>query len=161
MFSIPVDRTSATSASRAFVRESSVTTSKHYTDQPSELRSSCDVRSPVALFHAGGFLTTDMLGATFEQWHHVDVMPTGLLIDLRNVAGYESGCAHLAYEFLRSAARRGVRRVAFLAASTVLRTAATMASLDCDVRVRFFADERSAHRWLQGGSQALIAAPRE
>ncbi len=127
-----------------------MTTSKHYTDLPSELSASYDVQRAVAMFRGGGFLTADMLGATFEQWRQGDIVPVAVLIDLRDVAGYESGCAHLACELLRSAADRGVRRVAFLAASAVLRTAATLASLHSDVHLRFFADERAAQRWLRG-----------
>ncbi|HET6581862.1 MAG TPA: STAS/SEC14 domain-containing protein, partial [Nannocystaceae bacterium] len=122
---------------------------KHYTQLPSELRTSCDARATFVHVRGGGFLTADMVGATLDQWAASDAMPTEVLVDLRDVAGYESGCAEMAHAFLESAMNHGVRRIAFVATSAVLRTGAKLVLSGSGVRVRFFSDEIAAKRWLE------------
>jgi hypothetical protein len=124
-------------------------TVKHYTQMPSELKTSCDVRTNFVQVRGGGFLTQDMVGATLDQWRVGDAMPSEVLVDLRDVAGYESGCAEIAHQFLESAKQHGVRRIAFVATSAVLRTAAKLVLGGSGVRVRFFADELAAKVWLE------------
>jgi stage II sporulation SpoAA-like protein len=75
-------------------------------------------------------------------------MPTRVLIDLRDVAGYEAGCAALAHEFLRQSQGQRVQRIAFVASSSVLRTAAKLVSPQAHVRVRVFSDAAAATHWL-------------
>jgi len=122
---------------------------KHYTQLPSELKTSCDARQAFMHVRGGGFLTQDMVGATLDQWSAQDAMPSEVLVDLRDVAGYESGCAEMAQQFLETATRCGVRRIAFVATSAVLRTAAKLVLSGSGVRVRFFGDELAAKRWLE------------
>jgi len=90
-----------------------------------------------------------MVVATLDQWTADESMPGELLVDLRDVAGYESGCAELAHQFLETALQSGVRRIAFVATSAVLRTAARLLLSGSSVRVRFFQDELAAKRWLE------------
>ena len=122
---------------------------KHYTQLPSELKTSSDAQQTFVHVRGGGFLTQDMVGATLDQWTAGESMPTELLVDLRDVAGYESGCAELAHQFLETALQSGVRRIAFVATSAVLRTAAKLLLSGSSVRVRFFQDELAAKRWLE------------
>ena len=122
---------------------------KHYTQLPSELKTSTDVRSSFVHVRGGGFPTQAMVGATLDQWTAGESMPSEVLVDLRDVAGYESGCAELAQQFLDTAMRFGVRRIAFVATSAVLRTAAKLVLSGSGVRLRFFHDEHAAKRWLE------------
>jgi len=121
---------------------------RHYTQLPSELHTACDLRAPVAHVRGGGFLTREMVDATLDQWRGEHEMPSRVLIDLRDVAGYEAGCAALAHEFLRQSHGRRVQRIAFVATSSVLRTAAKLVAPQAHVHVRVFADAAAAHHWL-------------
>lgn len=84
--------------------------------------------------------------------------PGSILVDLREVAGYESGLAHRAVEWLRSAHHYGVRRIAFLASSAVLRTAIEVAARTSAVKVRMFEHEANARQWLSSNSTHRSAA---
>ena len=130
---------------------------KHYTQLPSELETSYDAR--YVHVRGVGFLSRDMVGATLEQWQDQVAMPGQVLVDLREVAGYESGCAELAHEILQTGLRCGVRRIAFVATSAVLRTATRLVASAYGIRVRFFADELAALRWLEREEPRLHAAP--
>lgn len=125
---------------------------RHYTQTPSAMRVACDIVDASVRVLGGGFVTRDMIGATLDHWRDGQTAPAGVLVDLRDVAGYESGFAAIAAELLEGVRDCGVRRVAFLASSGVLRTAARAVAekLDPDrgVRVACFADERAAKRWL-------------
>jgi len=129
---------------------------KHYTQLPSQLETSCDVDASFVQVRGGGFLTQDMVGATLDQWRAGAEMPAEVLVDLRDVAGYESGCAEMAHQFLESAKQHGVRRIAFVATSAVLRTAAKLVLSGSGVRVRFFGDEIAAKRWLDSEEQSRL-----
>jgi hypothetical protein len=131
---------------------------KHYTQLPSELKTSCDVQQTFVHVRGGGFLTQDMVVATLDQWTAGESMPSEVLVDLRDVAGYESGCAELAQQFLDTAMRFGVHRIAFVATSAVLRTAAKLVMSGSGVRVRFFADELAAKRWLERDEPSRVQA---
>lgn len=128
---------------------------RHYTQLPSELHTACDLRAPVAHVRGGGFLTREMVDATLDQWRGSDDMPTRVLIDLRDVAGYEAGCAALAHEFLRQSQGQRVRRIAFVATSSVLRTAAQLVSPQAHVHVRVFSDANAAQHWLSRSDSTL------
>lgn len=127
---------------------------RHYTQTPSAMRVACDIVDASVRVLGGGFVTRDMVGATLDHWRDGETAPLGVLVDLRDVAGYESGFAAIAAELLEGVRDCGVRRVAFLASSAVLRTAARAVAEDLGpdrgVRVACFADERAAKRWLDG-----------
>jgi ABC-type transporter Mla MlaB component len=129
----------------------------HYTQLPSELHTACDLGAAVAHVRGGGFLTREMVDATLDQWRHAEDMPACVLIDLRDVAGYEAGCAAIAHEFLRQAQGHRLRRIAFVATSSVLRTAAQLVAPQADVRVRVFADASAAQHWLARPDDSVSA----
>jgi hypothetical protein len=74
--------------------------------------------------------------------------PSGVLIDLRTVSGYGPGTSMLAREYMMLARRAGIRRLAVVASSSVLRTAALMLARDVDFELRCFLGETEALRWL-------------
>jgi hypothetical protein len=76
--------------------------------------------------------------------------PTGLLCDLRPVAGYGPGTPALAREGLALAQRVGVRQVALVVNSSVVRTAAQMLARNLRLELRCFFGEAEALRWLDG-----------
>jgi hypothetical protein len=120
---------------------------RHYTQEPSQLAARRAAGAAVEI-HGGGFVTREMLGRTLAQWVQRDEAPPEILVDLRDVAGYEEGCARMAAEWLRRAHRLGVRKIAFVASSTVLRTATRLAATSSYVRLRTFEHERAARTWL-------------
>lgn len=76
--------------------------------------------------------------------------PSGILCDMRTVAGYGHGTQLLAREWLAIAQRAGIRRVAVVASSSVLRTAALLLARDLQLELRCFLGETEALRWLAG-----------
>jgi hypothetical protein len=117
---------------------------KHYTQQPSQIQtSSADTALEV---RGGGFVTRKMVHEALDAWR--GTLPPGILVDLREVAGYESGCASLAQRWLLDAHRSGVQRIAFIASSSVLRTVTRVASSGTSVALRIFEEESTARSWL-------------
>lgn len=74
--------------------------------------------------------------------------PDAVLCDLRTVFGYGPGTSALAREWFMLARRAGVRRVAVVATSSVLRTAALVLARSLDLELRCFLGETEALRWL-------------
>jgi hypothetical protein len=129
---------------------------RHYTQTPSAMRVACDLADASVRVLGGGFVTRDMVGATLDHWRDGESAPAGLLIDLRDVSGYESGFAAIVAELLEGAHTCGVRRVAILASSSLLRTAASAIAVELGSDpsqggecVACFGDERAAKRWLE------------
>lgn len=122
---------------------------RHYTQAPSAMRVACDIVDASVRVLGGGFVTRDMVGATLDHWRDGEPAPNGVLIDLRDVAGYESGFTAIAAELLEGIRNCGVRRVAIVASSAVLRMAATVVAPSSGVHVACFDDERTAKRWLE------------
>lgn len=73
-----------------------------------------------------------------------------MLIDLSEVAGYESACLRPAKQFLQEAASLGLTRIALVASSTVMRTATRLAASSVPVELRTFEHEPHAASWLAG-----------
>jgi hypothetical protein len=124
---------------------SSLANVKHYTQQPSELQTSSPETALIEV-RGGGFVTRQMVHETLDRWK--GVLPSSILVDLREVAGYESGCAALAHRWLLDAHQSGVQRIACIASSSVLRTLGRVASSRATVALQVFEDEPTARSWL-------------
>ena len=113
----------------------------------------------IAELRMQGFISAAMLDArlrdAFSEFEDPgrasDVQ--GILCDLRAVSGYGSRTPTLARRWLGLAAEAGVRRVALIAASSVLRTAIQVISSDLKVELRCFVSEHEAHLWLRAASR--------
>ena len=131
---------------------------KHYTEEPSRLtlsRSAAFVR-----VHGGGFVTREMLDATVEELRTgaAEARLDAVLVDLRMVAGYETACLLPVRQFLREAPTLGVRRIAVVATSSVLRTASRLAAHKVEVELRTFEQERTALQWLHPGGSHMTGS---
>lgn len=121
----------------------------HYTQQPSRLEACNDNDDRAVLrLHGGGVLTATIIEQAFFRMRDSHSVPPNLLIDLRDVAGYESHAVECANSLLEQAPTYGVRRIAFLASSGAVHAAAQVASSRAIVPLRSFANERSARDWL-------------
>ncbi len=118
----------------------------HYTDSPSRLSATSD--HAITRVHGGGFVTCEMLEQTIADVRHAATRPGGMLVDLRDVAGYEASCLRPARQFLRDAPSLGVARIALIASSSVLRTATRLAASSAGVELRTFEHEPHAQQWL-------------
>lgn len=100
--------------------------------------------------HLQGYIDRGMLGERLgELTKRIEEhTPGGVLCDLRSVAGYGPETPTLAREWLMLARRAGIRRVALVATSSVLRTGASMIARDLDLDLRCFHGETEALRWL-------------
>lgn len=130
----------------------------HYTEQPSRLSASSAAAYLRVL--GGGFVTREMLEQTLEDLRrevHRD-QAAAVLVDLREVAGYETSCLLPARQFLREAVHLGVRRIALVAESSVMRTASRLAAQEVAVELRTFEHEPSAVQWLLS-SCASVPSP--
>jgi hypothetical protein len=106
--------------------------------------------SDVLRLHLQGYMDVGMLDDRIgELIEHIErETPGGILCDLRAVAGYGPGTQTLARKWLVIARRAGISRVAIIATSSVLRTAALMLARDLNLELRCFLGEAEALRWL-------------
>lgn len=99
-----------------------------------------------------GFIDGKVLAERFEDLaaslEHEP--PLGVLCDLREVAGYGPRTPQLARSWLAVAQRIGVRRVAVVATSSVVRTATGVLASGLGLELRGFLGDRKARRWLAG-----------
>jgi hypothetical protein len=106
--------------------------------------------SDVLRVHLQGYMDVgtldDRIGELIERIEQQT--PGGILCDLRAVAGYGPGTQALAREWLLIARRAGISRVAIVATSSVLRTAALLLARDLNLELRCFFGEAEALRWL-------------
>jgi len=116
----------------------------HYTEQPSALRGVLSGCGGTLFIEGGGFLTPTMV----EEALSLASSASGILVDLREVSGYDADCVRRAEEWLTVARRHGVRRIAFIASSIVFRTAALLVARRTTIDVRTFEHEPEARRWL-------------
>ncbi len=122
----------------------------HYTDQPSRLEPSDDPDAAVLRLEGGGFLTASMIERALDRMRDAGPVQPNILIDLRDVAGYDSAAVAEAHQLLQHAPAFGVRRIAFVASSAAVHTATQVASSRATVPLRSFQSERSARAWLAG-----------
>lgn len=131
---------------------------KHYTQQPSILRrhveaqreidGSADHELDTTRVVGSGFITVAMLESVLRELEGGEF--ARVLVDLREISGYETGCATLLGRWLQSAHRFGVQRMALVASSSVVRTATRLASQRIRVQLRTFDSDEVAARWLAG-----------
>lgn len=97
-----------------------------------------------------GFLDVGMLSERLgDLVERIETQaPDTVLCDLRTVSGYGPGTSAVARELFMLARRAGVRRVALVATSSVLRTAALMLAHNLGLELRCFLGETEAQRWL-------------
>lgn len=113
----------------------------------------CEAERSLLYIEMQGFIDVPMLR------EHVDTLaqrlgltpPQLVLCDLLGVSGYADGTSKLAREWLRGLELAGVRRVALVAGSSVLRTAVRMVANGLSMQMRCFSSIESANRWLRGG----------
>ncbi|PRQ07936.1 STAS/SEC14 domain-containing protein [Enhygromyxa salina] len=97
-----------------------------------------------------GFIDVGMLSERLGDLiqrieHHA---PDAVLCDLRTASGYGPGTPALAREWFMLACRAGIRRVALVATSSVLRTAALALSHNLNLELCCFLGEAQALAWL-------------
>ncbi|MFO7565465.1 MAG: STAS/SEC14 domain-containing protein [Enhygromyxa sp.] len=128
----------------------------HYSQQRSAVNSTLELgisgSVDVLRVRFQGFIDVAELG---ERLHGIlerlrRETPSGLLCDLRPVAGYGPGTPGLAREGLVLARQVGVRRVALVVNSSVVRTAAQLLARNLRLELRCFLGEAEALRWLDG-----------
>lgn len=120
----------------------------HYTEEPSQLLSICD--AAYTRVRGGGFVTREMLERALDDLRRTPQQHRrgAILVDLREVAGYEASCLPPARQFLHEAVSLGVRRIALVAPSSIMRTASQVAAHPLPIELRTFEHEPSAQRWL-------------
>ncbi len=126
----------------------------HYSQQRSTINTTLELgiggAADVLRVRLQGFIDVGELGERLEAL--LDRLqrerPSGLLCDLRPVAGYGPGTPALAREGLTLARRVGVRRVALVVNSSVVRTAAQLLARNLRLELRCFLGEAEALRWL-------------
>lgn len=129
----------------------------HFSQVPSAVNSQLEAPaergdSGLLRIELQGFIDTAILG---EQLASVEAQlecraPTDVLCDMRAITGYGSGTSTIARAWLADARRRGVRRVALIATSSVLRTAVALIASRVGIELRCFLGETEARRWLDG-----------
>jgi hypothetical protein len=127
----------------------------HYSELHSAFESSFERghgNNDVLRMHLQGYMDVGMLDDRIDEL--IDRIerhtPIGILCDLRAVAGYGPGTETLAREWLTIVQRSGIRRVAIVATSSVLRTAALLLARDVRLELRCFVGEKEALLWLEG-----------
>jgi hypothetical protein len=128
----------------------------------SQLRSSVDAsfdsvhepERPILTVQMQGFIDIAIMREHVDSLaHHLQpAAPIGVLCDLRGVSGYAHGTSALAREWLARVQGAGVRRVALVAGSSVLRTAVRVIASELRLQLRCFNGIDSAQRWLRGES---------
>lgn len=81
-------------------------------------------------------------------------LPSLVLIDLRNVSGYEAPCVEVAREWLARARSCGVERIAFVANSSVVRTSTAVMAGHLEAPLQTFSVPDRAKAWLTASAAA-------
>ncbi len=120
---------------------------RHYSQEPDRLHAQITRAEHGARLHVngGGFVTQPMMRGALAA---VCDAPREVLLDLRDVAGYEHACVDEASAWIERASQSGVRAVAVIAHSSVVRTLSDVASRYAGLPIRAFTQERAATEWL-------------
>ncbi len=126
---------------------------RHFSDLPSavDLR----IRDGVLRIEGAGFVTLTMVEEALAPFPGGRGMPEHVLIDLRNVAGYEASCVEVARTWLERSRGYGVERIAFIANSSVVRTAADVVAQHQGAPLRTFVSPRDAETWMSMTAERL------
>ncbi len=119
---------------------------RHFTDLPPALRSR--VHDGVLRVEGVGFVTRAMAEDAFAPLARGSGLEQRIMIDLRNVSGYEAACVELAREWLSHAQAYGVERIAFVAYSSVVRTATEVVARHLRAPLKTFDTVDAAHAWV-------------
>ncbi len=126
----------------------------HYSQLPADIVEHKDGPDAPLELRAQGFLTAEITGACIQRLHDRAKSPTSgaglddaVLIDLRDAVGYESQVPGMVAAWFGAAHLLGVRRIAMVANSSVLRTALATLS-GGPTPVRCFPTHTAALRWL-------------
>lgn len=124
----------------------------HYTQQPSRVTTQTNTAATVMYARLQGLITGPMLTSELEGWdaRYGERLPSALLLDLRDVAGYGPGSPSIARRWLMESEARGVDKIAFIAGSSVVRTIVRVISPDVKAQLRCFLSETAAIEWLEG-----------
>lgn len=124
----------------------------HFSQQASRLERTHHAEHTLLRVRALGFVTADMVQQAATEACAAsasdEVHPKLVLVDLRDAMGYGAGCAVAAQGWLARAVAGGACRVAFVARSSVVRTAGQMLAAGLDADLRFFEHGSAACAWL-------------
>lgn len=118
---------------------------RHFTDLPPALRTR--VHDGVLRVEGVGFVTRAMTEDAFAPFAGGSGLEPRVLIDLRNVSGYEAACVEVAREWLSHAQAYDVERIAFIANSSVVRTATEVVARHLHAPLKTFDTVDAAQAW--------------
>ncbi len=118
----------------------------HFSDLPSAL--DLKMHDGILSVEGAGFVTLAMIEDALLPFPGGRGLPARALIDLRNVSGYEASCVEVARRWLEQATDQGVQRIAFVANSSVVRTATEVVAQHQGAPLRTFGSPRDARAWL-------------
>ena len=127
---------------------------RHFTDLPSGL--AIEIRDRVLRVEGAGFVTRPMAEQALSPFLAAGPVPDSVLVDLRNVSGYEAACAEVAQSMLLRARGFGVRRIAFVANSSILRTAAEVIAQHLHAPLHTFESPEGAQSWLDSSAPGVV-----
>lgn len=118
---------------------------RHFTDLLPALRT--HVHDGVLRVEGVGFVTRSMTEEAFAPFAGGSGLESRVVIDLRNVSGYEAACVEVAREWLGQARGYGVERIAFIANSSVVRTATEVVARHLRAPLKTFDRVDAAQAW--------------
>ncbi len=130
---------------------------RHFTDLPSGF--AIEVRDHVLWVEGAGFVARPMAEEALAPFIIGQPIPESVLVDLRNVSGYEAACTQVARSLLSQARGLGVRRIALVANSSILRTAAEVIAQHLKAPLRTFNTLEGAQSWLRSSSTGVVQPP--
>jgi hypothetical protein len=119
---------------------------RHFTDLPPALQTR--VHDGVLCVEGVGFVTRSMTEEAFAPFAGGAGLESRILIDLRTVSGYEAACVEVAREWLSHAQGYGVERIAFVANSSVVRTATEVVARHLHAPLKTFDTADAARTWV-------------
>lgn len=130
---------------------------RHFTDLPSGL--AIEVRDRVLCVEGAGFVTRTLAEESLRPFLSAGPVPDSVLVDLRNVSGYQADSTQLAQSMLAQARGFGVRRIALVANSSILRTAAEVIAQHLHAPLHTFESREGAQSWLADSRNGVVQQP--